>query len=545
MTTNSAPPAEPTIHYRPGEMVVVTELPQDAAQQGQAHQAVMSSIETSLAGQTGGTFHQVQRRPEPIVFTAPDRPPLGFLFYDLAQPGPGFVKQVVDQSNARQLAALDASRAAGVEPVGAMPHWLGSAQDNYSDGSPASLPRPARLPGDGRWRHRYTAADAAFDFRRRVADAAAAQQVPVVVLDTMPDWTAVQARATQLSGTNAQLVEMVDLLTREPLPTWHAAALQERDSEGIKLAPTADGRDRGHDESDHGLFVSGLIHDLAPGSPLSLRPVLNRFGVGDLHLLLAVLQDIMRGKSLEQPLVINMSLGFVPKVEHLPWIWSGVNPTNDPDFVGDVPISGAPRDRAWLIQNADDVVRTTHLLHAGLDRLTRYLLANNCLGVAAAGNDSYRRVETGRPRLGPRIPALYRSVLGVGATTTNPEHAAPYSNVGDALEFGDHVSTFGGGVTPDDEPLDGVVGIYGSDSFPSHDGGARPPNDTGFASWSGTSFSTGIVSGLVAGYWTNERAQGRNAHAADVLTGFSTLATEYAPALRTASIGMQGDWLAA
>jgi hypothetical protein len=526
-------------------MVVVTELPADATQHRQAHAAVLNSIETTLAGQAGGTFSPQQTRPEPIVFTAPDRPPLGFLFYDLAHDEPTFVKQVVDRTHAHQLAALDSSRAAGLEPVGVMPHWLGSAQDNYSDGSPASLPRPARPPASGRWRFRYSAADDAFDFRAHIQDVTAADHVRVVVLDTQPDWTVARERATQVAGSNAQLTEMVDLLSGSALPAWHAKALQAQDSEGIKLAPTPDGRGRGHDESDHGLFISGLIRDLAPGSALGLRPVLNRFGVGDLHLLLQVLEDILRAKPLQEPLVINMSLGFAPKVEHLPWIWSGVNPTNDPDFVGDVPIPGETRDRAWLLQNADDVDQTTRLLHAGLDRLTRYLLANNCLGVAAAGNDSYRRVETGRPRLGPRIPALYRSVLGVGATTTDAEQAAPYSNIGDILEFGDHVSTFGGNVTPTDEPQDGVVGVYSSASFPGARQQPAIPNETGFASWSGTSFATGIASGLVAGFWTQERARGRDAHAADVLTGFTTLASEYAPALRTASIAMRGEWVAA
>jgi subtilisin family serine protease len=172
-------------------------------------------------------------------------------------------------------------------------------------------------------------------------------------------------------------------------------------------------------------------------------------------------------------------------------------------------------------------------------------LANNCLGVAAAGNDSYPRFKKGRPRLGPRIPALYRSILGVGATTTDLEEGAPYSNVGDVLEFGDHVSTLGGDITSNDEPLDGVVGVYSSHSFPGVGGEAAIPNETGFASWSGTSFATGIVSGLVAGFWTQERAHGQEAHAADILTGFSTLATEYTPALRTAAIGVRGEWAAA
>src|SRR5207302_11074802 len=96
-----------------------------------------------------------------------------------------------------------------------------------------------------------------------------------------------------------------------------------------------------------------------------------------------------------------------------------------------------------------------------------YLLAHNCLGVAAAGNDSLRRVESGRPRMGPRIPARYGSVLGVAATTGDPSAAAAYSNVGEELEIGDHIATFGGDLTPAmDEPLNGVVSVYSAARFP-------------------------------------------------------------------------------
>jgi hypothetical protein len=527
-------------------MVVATELPADVATHAQAHGAVREAIEGHLAGRLGGVFANAQRRTEPIVFNAPNRPPLGFLFYDLAESDShDFVKRVVHHAHADNLAALDRTRGTGLAPLGVMPHWLGSAQSNYSDGSPATLPRPARPPRAGRWAYTYTPVDQDLDFRRRLARASARSHVPVLVLDTSPDWRLAGRQAAKFADTNAQLAEMVQLLPGQVLPEWHATALSDRDAERLKLASPPDGRTRGHDESDHGLFIAGLVHDLAPGSRLSLRPVLNRYGVGDLHLLLQVLQDVVASKRPADPLVINMSLGFLPKMEHLAWLWYGVTQPNNPDFVPDVPIRGESHDKAWLAANREEVNRTTQLLHSGLEQMARYLLANNCLGVAAVGNDSQHRVELGRPRLGPRVPARYESVLGVAATTRDPSRAAAYSNVGDALEFGDHIATFGGDVGAGDVPRNGVIGVYTAPTFPratSERGQPALPNNSGWATWSGTSFATGIASGLVAGYWGSQRSARPKTPAAEVLAAFNGLASDFAPALRTPSIEMTGAW---
>ncbi len=171
-----------------------------------------------------------------------------------------------------------------------------------------------------------------------------------------------------------------------------------------------------------------------------------------------------------------------------------------------------------------------------------YLLLNNCLSVAAAGNDSLQRVELHRPRFGPRIPARYPSVLGVAATTRDPSHAAAYSNIGDEFDLGDHIATFGGDVTPRDEPKDAVIGVFSARGFPRRRGTPAIHNENGWASWSGTSFATAIISGIISGYWTLERRHQPNLSAEDVLVGFSKLARDYAPALRTSSLWVKGVW---
>jgi hypothetical protein len=535
----------PTWHYQPGQIVVAVHLPEDTAIQDQAHAAVRQAVE-QLAGSTGGVFNPQQTRETPVVLRAPGKPPLAFLFYDLAEATHNRVKQVIYSAHTN-MAAFDAVRGDGVIPVGIMPSWLGSSQQDFSDGSPATLPRPVRRRASARWRYRYsyTATDRGLDFRPRLNRGRNLTPVPVLVLDTPPDWRRAQRQARRFADTNTQLPELLDFLGDTGLPDWHTQALDEFDAIGLKLATTADGRERGHDIGDHALFIAGLIHDLAPRSPISIRPVLNRNGVGDLYLLLRVLQDVLENKPRGEPLIVNMSLGFMPKQEYLPWVWYGVEHPNDQDFVGDAPIDGAALDQAWLVGNRAEVQRTQSLLQGGLDELGAYLIANNVFGVAAAGNDSLRRVQSGRPRFGPRFPASDEAVLGVAATTFDATAAAVYSNVGDELEFGDHIATFGGGMrAASDTPRDGVIGVYTAPSYPRgpRDRSADLHNDNGWAEWSGTSFSAAIAAGLVAGYWTLELAERPDLSAAAVLEEFHRLARHYALEVRTPSIAIGGDW---
>ncbi len=114
------------------------------------------------------------------------------------------------------------------------------------------------------------------------------------------------------------------------------------------------------------------------------------------------------------------------------------------------------------------------------------------------------------------------------------------------LELGDHVATFGGGVNPaTDEPEDGVIGVYTLSTFPQVRRSGKKPleNRSGWASWSGTSFATAIASGLVCSYWSAERAKRPDVSAEDVLLEFHKLAREFAPAVRTPSIPVTGEWL--
>jgi hypothetical protein len=391
----------------------------------------------------------------------------------------------------------------------ATPNWFGAAQD-CCGGSPGSQPVPAEPFGE---RVRYAPQLAELDLVER---ATAAGDAPhVAVLDTAPDRSDVDWAVEQFPD-NRHLQELLHRLVPplgafapSPVETARQQALQRLEQNGgfrpIEPAHTFDIR-------DHGLFVAGVLHATAPWAHIRLIRVLNNFGVGSLHSLVIGLVGLLQSKPADERLVINLSLGMLPALEQLASVWFGLAidglpgcPENaELQFLPDRP-DLSPAEVKELVKRNDASIRAiVDALHAPLLALMEALEQQNCLVVAAAGNDSVFRGIERRPRWSPRIPAVYDTVLGV-AGAVRPGVPARYSNRGErpAEPVRDAVATLGGDLAPDGvSPLSGVIGVYTAEQFPPLLPPAPPAwNTTGWAEWSGTSFATPIMAGIAANVW--------------------------------------------
>ncbi|GEM_PF-1955618 len=250
---------------------------------------------------------------------------------------------------------------------------------------------------------------------------------------------------------------------------------------------------------DHGLFVAGIIRDVAPGAEIHLIRTSNDYGVSDVHTIAHTLRELVRTYRPEneraRPLIVNMSSMFaVPATQHLLAHWFPRS------------FNALPVVRSWL---GDIVVAITDL-HSGLFELFDWLNEQGVLVVAAAGNDAQRE-EPLRPE--PRAPARYgtelENVVGAGSIGMSGR-PSEFSNRANVFWGGSGLAAFGGNaqLTPDGAPEivtydgepDAVIGIMSCKELPLNGG----PNDTGWAYWAGTSFSTAVISGLAARTWASD-----------------------------------------
>jgi len=520
-------------------MVVVARVPRERAA---APPNMHAQMHAALQSQARGHLIDDHSLIRSFAFDAPGQPKsLVFSFHKLANnASPRAVKDAVEAVH-RQLDSLSVD---GVEVIGAMPHWHLRAHEGTVGGSPGSRPRPVypdQVPAGWKYRY-YQPVNTRFDLRDGQGPSDV-QPVPVAVLDTRVDLESAREHGKQFQteAGNEQLLETVDWIRQHSQedPRYQQEFRQIAQHHGAPGQTLVGAEPDPYRMPDHALFVAGLIHGIAPRSPISLEPVLDELGVGDLSLLLLGLQRVLSGKPERSPQIVNLSLGFLPHPARLPAAWFGLRRPHDPAYLHSQEMFDPERDERWVSGNRSEVGRTVDLLEQGLRELSTYLSLNNCLVIAAAGNDSLGQVDAHQARLQPRLPARFNTVLGVAATTSNPRQPARYSNVGDERELGDHVATFGGNASDALEPEDGVIGIYAGE-FPD-----QRPNETGWAFWSGTSFATGIVSGIAANLWTAARREQPNLHAASVLADLHAQATAFGPyvaALRTPAIEVRGRW---
>ncbi|HLQ10265.1 MAG TPA: S8/S53 family peptidase [Ktedonobacteraceae bacterium] len=477
-------------YWIPGEMVVVARLHRHPATETQEIlvEQIRAQLNALLVGYgilleaygTAGRWQDAapaatMRRS--FIFGRHRQQPLIAVFFHARQVNPSMhdatpLALSYIQSNLEQLAQ------SGLHIVSAMPNWLVSAAPFlYSSGGPAMPPVPAPeldvpastggLPG---WRVSF--ADAGLPLHPN-----GAEDVVVAVLDTAHHPERIRAAVTRPDLRRNWLLQQFVADLRNENGLFEIEYDRYPIIGDVCTGQDFYGEPRYYFMPDHGLFVAGLVRDIAPRARIRLIRILNDFGAGDTYNLFAALtdleQDVISGSI--RRLVVNLSLCVMPDIRRLPYVWFD--------------------NRQWPSTQLSSAVRVLAHIEEGLRLLFESMHAQGVLIVAAAGNESLPFRKQGQKPRPPRAPARYETTLSV--TSVNSRYAAAqFANIACLPPLDAGIATFGGdiyGATDANGLPDAVRGLYISPTFPNGE-----QNLTGWADWRGTSFSTAIISALGA-----------------------------------------------
>ena len=232
---------------------------------------------------------------------------------------------------------------------------------------------------------------------------------------------------------------------------------------------------------DHAAFIAGIVHSIAPESEVHFIPVLDDHACGDLFTLIYSMQNFnIDTINNDVRFIFNLSLGIehpgaqIDEIE-LESTRRGIRFKRIKDYLSNKNV------------NAEMIKLYIRVLLAPVETLeavVQEVTSSGNLVVAAAGNDSKRPADV----LEPNLPAAFDDVIGVGASTLQGNHAC-YSNSADIYAPGG------------DGSQDECLPVSAECSDPNCPYGVVSWSmftRTGYRFWSGTSFSTAIVSGLIA-----------------------------------------------
>ncbi len=478
-------------HWVPGEMVVVVRLHRRPAQETEdiLVEQIRSQLNSLLARfklvlEPYGTYGRWSDAPTmpPIrrrsfIFGLHRQQPLIAIFFHVRQLSSS-ESDPMPMALSYLQAHLEELAQAGLQVVSAMPNWLVTAAPVlYGDGGPATPPRPApqldlaaaeNLPVG--WRVSFVDAGLPFDPN-------GAEDVIVAVLDTAYHPDRVISAATRPEFRRNWLLKRL----ADDLRSENGSLEIEYDRYPIigdvRTGHDAYGQPRYYFMQDHGIFVTGLIRDIAPNAHIRLIRILNDFGGGDLYNIFAALTDL----ELElvsgaiRHLVINLSLNIMPDIRRLPYVWFD--------------------HRQWPSTQLAGAMRVLTHLEEGLRLLFESLYAHGALVVVAAGNDSFLANKQGQHPRPPRVPARYETTLSV-ASANSRYTPSLFANAACMSPADAGVTTFGGdsnGLVDANGLPEAVRGVYIAPTYPDGE-----QNVTGWADWSGSSFATAIISGLGA-----------------------------------------------
>jgi Subtilase family len=386
------------------------------------------------------------------------------------------LKQAIDVINANLTSPCKAVKAA---IAGASPDWImeGGSAGDFVGGHPDDPPSL------------LTSATA--------NSAQAGGSKDVYVLDTADPLALMGSPGQHTASTSPQPVASTLCLSPPSSPACkmvHVLSASVDEMDALLPDETAYTKWYGNDKSfrEHGLFVSAIIHYVAPGAKVHLRRVLNDQGVGDMATLLYALTQVPQGS------IVNLSLAIQPPPSCLLAIWGG----QDANSVGSTPTTAdySPYTKAdgsidpsqcknTLATQSPELYKSRLLLPLG--STIRDMTLHDLTVVAAAGNDS-----TSGAHLGPDLPAAICGVTAVAAIDSTTGGLATFSNDPTGQQCLDFPTSLAGlksqapttAVTGSTGPGVKICSLY-----------AAPTSVSGAATWSGTSFATAYVSGQQAG----------------------------------------------
>ncbi len=321
--------------------------------------------------------------------------------------------------------------------------------------------------------------------------------VTVFVLDTLPRRAEIHRAVEAAEKRNLLLLDVAENVkfhhNRLPVSLEEPGPLYPATGKDIN------GKLIGFRMPDHGLFVAGIIRDLAPDAHIECVRVLNDYCVGDLPTLSKSLETIQGRMSLQgpdnllgdlagKPVVINMSLVI-------------------------------PADSELLGQgfDASDLAYLRKELLLPIEGLAE----SGVMFVASAGNEGDLRYPPANPD-GIRPEALYPAAFAYDTFMKYPYMMIPVGAVdkrGKAASYscypGEHgIGTYGGEVPKPSRKkrdncytrvrkIDAPIGLYTAISYPSLsvddcEPSYPEPNADAWAYWVGTSFATPIIAAVVA-----------------------------------------------
>jgi Subtilase family len=384
--------------------------------------------------------------------------------------------------------------------VSASPIWLtGGSSYTVPVGCPLSPPIP--VPADvrcssspGLWP--ITLTELPTDLERMTGDA-----VHVIILDTLPREEDLKRALEGAEDHNLLLLDVFNNVQRHynQLP----ALIDVPNPSQPKTGKDVKGRNGGGFRmADHGLFIAGIVRDIAPEATVECIRSLNDFCAGDSKAFVKILEKIQNrmllfnpddqnkpGDLYNKPVVINLSLVIPP-------------------------------DKDLIDQGVKDPSKVREEMYQPL----KALVDMGALFVASAGNEGDTRYQPANP-MHERPDALYPAQFAYQGVAGKPPLGNSMIPVGAVDKHGDPttyscypgdlgIATYGGdvpkhfkkdesGCFTEAKDIDALIGIYSALSYPSlllED--CRPtypvPNAHAWAYWSGTSFATPIITGLVA-----------------------------------------------